>query len=67
VSGTITREYTVWCGSCSAWVQRAMLRDKAHMAKVARRLGWTLTKLRGWLCPECASRRKSDPCALGHE
>jgi hypothetical protein len=48
--GSISTEYTVWCGLCAEWEQFACLRSKAQAAAEARREGWRHTKENGWIC-----------------
>lgn len=56
--GHISREYTVWCGECCFWEQWAC-KTKAAAGETARHNGWKDSVSRGWLCPDCASRKPS--------
>lgn len=58
--GYISRQYTVWCGVCGQWDQRDNARDKAHMAKLARRSGWSFSKEHGWRCPNCVQAKRTE-------
>jgi hypothetical protein len=50
IGGRITREHTVWCGSCTRWDH---LESKRRPASQAREKGWKSNRVHGWLCPDC--------------
>ena len=50
-AGTITTQYTIWCGNCLHW-DTVSGSKKTAAAEEFRRSGWG--KSRGkWLCPDC--------------
>jgi hypothetical protein len=51
--GSISTEFTFWCGACEHWHQYAAA-SKREASGWARRHGWRLTRARGWLCPSHA-------------
>ncbi len=51
--GWATYQATVWCGACAEWFMTA----RKNWVPEARIRGWSNTRDRGWLCPECASAR----------
>lgn len=55
--GYISRQHTVFCGVCGNW-DREESELKSKCIKVWKKLGWKLTKDRGWLCPNCYSKLK---------
>jgi hypothetical protein len=55
--GSISTEYTFWCGLCARWEQLPSEGSKKLTAKAARRKGWTLTKENGWTCSKHREKR----------
>jgi len=58
--GYISREHTVWCGNehCGKWDQLAEPKLKDMKAAI-REAGWVFTRIDGWLCPNCAKKRRN--------
>ena len=56
VKGYISTTLTVWCGRCVVWEHADQEFKKAQAGEWARRHGWRLTRLDGWLCPKCARK-----------
>jgi hypothetical protein len=54
--GYISRQHTIWCGTCVLWVQRD-LATKTAMVRWAKKVGWRWSKHHGWLCPSCMRER----------
>lgn len=57
LGGSITKEYTVWCGFCNEWFQVPNCNSKSDAIREFRAMGWSLSKKHGWLCSECRSKR----------
>lgn len=53
----VTREYTVWCSTCSHWDQVSESRQAAAVS-TWRREGWRFRKS-GPLCPTCVKRQRA--------
>lgn len=56
--GSISREYTAWCGVCEYWDQTAA-RNITDAIKDFKRDGWKNTRKRGWVCPKCMKEKRS--------
>uniref|UniRef100_A0A6M3M0D3 Uncharacterized protein n=1 Tax=viral metagenome TaxID=1070528 RepID=A0A6M3M0D3_9ZZZZ len=54
-SGTITTEHVHWfkCGECG-WEWPNGISTQERAIREARRLGWSKTVAKGWICPDCA-------------
>lgn len=50
-NGTITNEYTVWCGNCNEWQQESV-RNKTFAIRLFKSYGWKIRKGK-WFCREC--------------
>lgn len=59
MSGTITSEFTIWCGGCSAWDQQSEPRRIDAIAGW-RAAGWRRRRADGWLCPACNKQKLLD-------
>ena len=53
--GTITTEFTVWCGECSAWYQ-VQAPSKRYAIKLFKETKWKKTREHGWLCSVCQKK-----------
>lgn len=57
LKGNIRKHLSVWCGDCSEW--RHLESKKMETAAFeARHYGWSFTKERGWICPECRGAQR---------
>lgn len=50
--GYVSKEHTIWCGTCALWVQMP-IPTLSRMYKWAKRQGWKRSKAYGWQCPKC--------------
>ena len=53
--GTMTTEFTVWCGCCDIWEQ-VSAESKTETANTVKKQGWRRTKTHGWMCPKCSGQ-----------
>ncbi len=51
--GTMTQQWTVWCGNCEVWEQTSG--SKSSCSKEFRKMGWKKAKGQ-WTCPKCAKK-----------
>lgn len=58
-SGSITRQHTVWCGSCSTW-EGADIDHKSEAVALFKRMGWRTCDEVGWECPACSKFRRGE-------
>ena len=62
--GIVTREFTVWCGGCSAWDQTSDATSIATAARFFRADGWSKTEAWGWICNVCKRKAAKRSKAL---
>jgi hypothetical protein len=63
--GKISREYTVWCATCSRKLQESAPNLAAARFRF-REAGWRYTRKHGWRCRRCLHPvKKSESGALG--
>ena len=55
--GVILRTYEAWCGVCSTWLSARLALPKFKAG--LRKRGWVKDKRVGWMCSDCAKRRKT--------
>jgi hypothetical protein len=55
------RHYDIWCGSCGTG-DSTTGGDLTYKKAVRefRSQGWSKTKARGWICPDCARCREEE-------
>lgn len=58
--GRIEPEYSVTCGRCGEYLLEGS-GTKARAASGLRKLGWSLTRQHGWICPDCTRRKEREP------
>ena len=55
--GSITREFTAWCGRCQEWDQ-IPAPNMSDAVRSFKRDGWENSRKDGWMCPRCVAEEK---------
>lgn len=56
LTGSITKEYTVWCALCERWHNEGFMANQKYAEARFRNLGWKKKIKIGWVCPDHTSQ-----------